>query len=487
MPLLDRLAEGGDAVGHGFGLRLDRLERRQADEARRVGHGRGGRGLGSAAPLLRLRCSSPDVLRGGRRPRPWRGRGGRRRGGRPRRRHRERRARREDLLDRDESGQLGEPEEEDLQRERRDVAAAEHPLRLGEERQHAQERGVGRRPRHVPQRGGAVFGDPRDAGRRRVGGEPDGPADERRQVVGRGTRVRPRGLQLGGAPEDRRPVAGENRRQEGDEGGPVGGAEKEGDVARGDAATRLGDRLVEEREPVAQAPRRRGGERREGGGLDPGRRFLRRVDGVPLAVGDLGEPVSHLGVGEAPEVEALAAGEDRRRDLVPFRRREDEDGVRRRLLERLQERLERRRRDGVDLVDDEDLPAVPHRRVADDLDQVARLVDLAVRGAVDLEGVDGAPLEDLHARLARPARARGRSGGGPAVDAGGEEARRGRLPDAARPREEVGVSHPVLGQGVRQGTDDLGLSHDVRERPGAPLSREGDEGVRRHERTRAPR
>lgn len=274
--------------------------------------------------------------------------------------------------------------------------------------------------------------------------------------MGRGPRVRPRGLQLGGAAEHRGPVAGEDRRQERDEGGPVGGTEEEGDVAVGDAAAGLGDRLVQQREPVAKASRGRGGERREGGGLDPGRRLLRGVDGVPLAVGDLGEPVRDLGIGEAPEVEALAAGEDRRRDLVPLRRRQDEDGVRRRLLERLQQRLEGGRRDGVNLVDDEDLPAVPHGRVADDLDQVARLVDLAVRGAVDLEGVDRSPLEDLLARFARPARARGGAGGGTAVDAGGQETRRGRLPDAARPREEVGVGHPVLRQGIREGTDDLG-------------------------------
>ena len=303
----------------------------------------------------------------------------------------------------------------------------------------------------------------------------------------RRARVRPGGVQLRGASQDRRAVGREDRGEERDEGRPVGRAEEPGDVGRGDAAPRLRDRLVEERKTVAEAPGRRGGERRERGRLHPGGGLLVGVDGVPLAGGDLGEPVGDLRVGEPAEVEALAARQDRGGDLVPLRRREDEYGVGRRLLERLQERLEGGRGDRVDLVDDEDLPAVPHRRVADDLDQVAGLVDLAVRGAVDLERVDRAPLEDLLARLARPTRARGRPGGRPAVDAGRQEPRRGRLPDAARPREEVGVGHPVLGEGVRQGAHDLGLPDDVGEGPGAPLAGERDEGVRRHRRSRAPR
>ena len=249
-----------------------------------------------------------------------------------------------------------------------------------------------------------------------------------------------------------------------------------------DAAAGARGGLVEEREAVAEAARRGGGEGGERGALDGGLLSLRLAplvhDVEPLAPGDVGEAARDLVVREAAEVEALAARQDRRGDLVPLGRREDEDGVRRRLLERLQERLERGRRDRVDLVDDEDLPAVARRRVGHDLDEVARLVDLAVRGAVDLERVERAALEDLDARRAGAARRRGRAVRRVAVDGRGQEARRRGLADAARPREEVRVREPVGRDGVRQGADDLLLPDDVRERARPPLAGEGDVGGR---------
>jgi hypothetical protein len=61
------------------------------------------------------------------------------------------------------------------------------------------------------------------------------------------------------------------------------------------------------------------------------------------------------------KVVALAAAQDRDGDLVHLRRREDELHVRRRLLERLQERVPRRVREHVDLVHDVDLEAVARR------------------------------------------------------------------------------------------------------------------------------
>ena len=78
-------------------------------------------------------------------------------------------------------------------------------------------------------------------------------------------------------------------------------------------------------------------------------------------------------------------------NLVRLGRREDEVHVRRRLLERLEERVERLRRQHVHFVDDVDLGASLRRRVADLLAQVADLVDAAVGGAVDLDDVEVAP------------------------------------------------------------------------------------------------
>jgi hypothetical protein len=73
------------------------------------------------------------------------------------------------------------------------------------------------------------------------------------------------------------------------------------------------------------------------------------------------------------QVEALAAREDRRQHLLRIGRGEDELHVRRRLLERLQQRVERRRREHVHLVDDVDLELPLGGRVADRVAQVAHL------------------------------------------------------------------------------------------------------------------
>ena len=96
-------------------------------------------------------------------------------------------------------------------------------------------------------------------------------------------------------------------------------------------------------------------------------------------------------VGIELEVVALAPRQDRDRDLVDLGRREDELHVRRRLLERLQERVPRVLREHVDLVHDEDLEAVARRPVGQALLEPPHLVDAVVAGAVDLLDVDVGP------------------------------------------------------------------------------------------------
>ena len=389
---------------------------------------------------------------------------------------------RKKFLDPDELRQLGEAQEEDLEREGGDVGPPERPVGLGEERQEPEERLVRRHPRELTEARGAVLGE---SGRRdglRIGREAHGAAHERGQVVQRRARVRAGGVELGAALEDPRAVARENGREERDERRAVGRSEHGFHVPHSHAAARPSRGLIEEREPVPQAAGRRGRQRAERGALDERAPLLRGGRGLDdreaLARRDVGEAVGDFLVRQAPEVEPLAAREDRRRDLVALGRREDEDGVGRRLLERLQERLERGRRDRVDLVDDENLAAVPRGRVGHDLDEVARLVDLPVRGAVDLERVDRAPFEDLRARGARSAGRRGRPIGVVAVDRRREEPRRRGLADAARAREQVGVRETVGRDRVREGPDDLLLADDVRERARAPLAGEGNPGRR---------
>ncbi len=75
------------------------------------------------------------------------------------------------------------------------------------------------------------------------------------------------------------------------------------------------------------------------------------------------------------EVETLTARQDRHRDLADLGRREDEFGMLRRFLERLQQGVEGRGREHVDLVDDIDLVARRDRGIADALKNLPDIAD----------------------------------------------------------------------------------------------------------------
>ena len=126
--------------------------------------------------------------------------------------------------------------------------------------------------------------------------------------------------------------------------------------------------------------------------------------------------------GRALEVEAVAAVDDGRRHLLGLGRREHEDGVRRRLLERLQECVPCRGGEHVRLVEDVHLRAARRRRVGDALAQLADVVDGVVRRGVHLDHVERPRLRDRDAGLADAA---GLDAVGPslAVQAGGEDLR----------------------------------------------------------------
>ena len=87
-------------------------------------------------------------------------------------------------------------------------------------------------------------------------------------------------------------------------------------------------------------------------------------------------------------------------------RGEHEDGVRRRLLERLEKRVPRLRGEHVRLVEDVDLVAAGDRRVDDALAQVADVVDGVVGGGVHLDDVQRVRRGDRDARVAARRRAR---------------------------------------------------------------------------------
>jgi hypothetical protein len=72
---------------------------------------------------------------------------------------------------------------------------------------------------------------------------------------------------------------------------------------------------------------------------------------------------------------------------VRLGRAQDEDHVLRRLLEHLEERVERGVRELVSLVDDVDLPSTAGGRIRDALTDLANIVDGRMRCSVELQDV----------------------------------------------------------------------------------------------------
>ena len=169
------------------------------------------------------------------------------------------------------------------------------------------------------------------------------------------------------------------------------------------------------------------------------------------------------------ELEDLRPRLDCRRDLFELGRRHHEDDVRRRLLNRLEERVERLLREPVHFVDDEDLEAVPDRSDAQaGNDDLADLVDLRVGGGVDLEHVDVAALRNLDAGVTDAARVRGRSRD--AVQPARQDARGRGLADAARAGKDERLRDAVGRNRVAQRLRDAALADDVIEPLRPPLA-----------------
>src|SRR5437764_1375458 len=107
-----------------------------------------------------------------------------------------------------------------------------------------------------------------------------------------------------------------------------------------------------------------------------------------FAVGDQAQDLHELLQARALEDERLAARADGGEDLPEIGRAEDEDEVRRRLLDQLEERIPSGVRELVRLVEDVDLVA-PFRRLQDDaLADLADVVDPTLRGRVHLDDVE---------------------------------------------------------------------------------------------------
>ena len=189
----------------------------------------------------------------------------------------------------------------------------------------------------------------------------------------------------------------------------------------------------------------------------------RVVVGEALAAADVGQVRLHLVGRDGMEIETLDAREDGGQDLLRVGRAHDEDDVLRRLLEGLEQRVERRRRKHVNLVDDINL-VTAHRRgvvhAADDL--VADVVHAGARRGVELGDVGVLAGGDKAALLAGAVRHLALAL--LAHEGLGEQARHGRLARASRAAEEVRVARLVLGDGAHEGLDHVLLADDLLKR-----------------------
>ena len=209
--------------------------------------------------------------------------------------------------------------------------------------------------------------------------------------------------------------------------------------------------LVERRLRVAKCP--------ASAARDERQRLVGHLDA--LGVRDQAQLLDEILQTRPLEDEGLAARADGGEDLREVGGAEDEDEMRRRLFDQLQERIPGGVRELVRLVEDVDLVApldrLEHHAVAD----LADVVDAALRGGVHLDHVEGGAGGDRAARVARAVGSRRRPLR--AVQALGEDARHRGLAGAARAREEVGLAHRVGPDRVAQRPDDRLLPDDVLE------------------------
>ncbi len=157
---------------------------------------------------------------------------------------------------------------------------------------------------------------------------------------------------------------------------------------------------------------------------------------------------------------ALTARENRGRDLVHLCGCQDENGMRRRLLERLQQCIEGRRGKHVHLIHDVDFETALVGCEVDPITQIAHILDTRVGGCIDLDQIKETPLIERRAVVTNIAWSfveRFIQ----TVDCLGKQARGGGFPRAARPRKQVRMGDTPTLDCISERTYDVVLTHDL--------------------------
>ena len=214
-------------------------------------------------------------------------------------------------------------------------------------------------------------------------------------------------------------------------------------------ALRSGGALVEQAHRIAQTavcqPRQK--------------RSRIRLELDALLIGDIIQTAHDILRHDAPEGEALAARQDRSRHLMQLRRRQNEQQVLRRLLDDLEQGVERAQREHMHLVDDIHALFDLRRGIDGVVAQSTDAVHAVIRGGVDLQHV--------HARARIDAPAGGAAVAGVAVlrifavHGLGQNFSAGRLAGAARAREQIGMAQAAGLELILQSLGHALLTDDV--------------------------
>ena len=269
------------------------------------------------------------------------------------------------------------------------------------------------------------------------------------------------GGELGHQPQRTGGVALGDGGHQGGEGLPIGQPQGPPHRVEGDRRVGVGRHLLQHRHTVPHGAAGVDGDRRQGVRLG-----IDALDG-----GDGGEVFDQVAVGHRAEVEPLAPAPDGVEQLVRLGGGQHEDDVVGRFLERLEQGVTGGARQHVGLVEDVDAlgPAGRRHRARVDPD-LPHVLDLVVRGGVQLDDVEGGAFGDGDARHAGVARLG--LAGVPlrAVEGLGEQPRRARLAGPAGAGEQVRVGDPSLHDLARQGLGDVFLADDLVEALGAVLA-----------------
>ena len=232
----------------------------------------------------------------------------------------------------------------------------------------------------------------------------------------------------------------------------------------------MGDRLVEDRQAIACRSLGRPGDQRQSLGL--GGHTFRLAHRCEVRRQTLGR--------DSPQVEPLATRQHRHRHLVHLGRGEQKLHVPRRLLQRLQQPVERRLRQHVHFVDDVHFVPRRYRGVARRLDDLANVVDAGMAGGIHLDHVDMPPFGDGAAWLAHAARIDRR----PAVAVRSDAVQRlcdqprgGRLANPAYAGEQKRMRDPIAPDRILQRADHRFLADQRLKRLWAIFARQHPIGV----------